>query len=299
MASEPITMLNEYSRLLKAGKGTVFDWAIDPEIGFFKSNGQYLVDFGIYDTLKGLNGGDDCSINYIHTFESFLGIIRFPDVAVLSIIGIIIGFLGLLKFGRYSAKLSFSFTFFMTMNISGFLFHCILPISSKFRIICALVDQGSTGISGMFLAMELYSLYTDRDLFSFDLKRYLLFVWSTMMFSNVTILGEFIYLIGCAAPFFVSFYILVNSNHQRKDRMITKMAQFCFGVVVVAGIYTVFTANVCQSTGSYVNLMSMAFGLSDVAFGSLLLYGLQYYQGPNRNENDQSKAKRKKRKKRE
>merc|ERR1719419_1404351 len=127
--------------------------------------------------------------------------------------------------------MAYSFTFFMTMNIAGFVFHSTLPITSRFRTLSAMIDQASTGLSGGFLALEMYSLFHSADPFPFGIRRYLGLVWFTFTFSLIPVLAEWIYVAGCLAVFLVSLQILViewMNGDRQKHHFATKMAEFCF-----------------------------------------------------------------------
>ena len=278
-----IPMEEEFAKLVEIGKGTVYDWVFSPNFGFFAEFGRYLSDFGWYDDLKILSGGDSCKINYVDSLQDYVGIIRFPMVGVLSIMGIIIGSLGLSAFCRHSAKAAFSFAFFLTMNCSGLFFHCLLPISSKMRVICALIDHASPGVSGIFLSLEMYgileadSILNSCDEFaSFNMLHWLSFVFLTFLLSNIPLLGELIYVTGCGAVRLGSVYVLL-AGKKKEAVFVATLAKCCCLLFVGLGLLLPFNASLCEYSSSTLNMSSLLFAISDIGFVFVLIHGKEYY----------------------
>ena len=299
MSSSYIPMKDEYRKLVELGRNTVHDWVYAPKFGFFSQHGYYIdqIGDGYYDAFKTLTGAGDCQINYVSHPLYNDTIIRLPTIAILSIIGMLIGFIGFIKFTKHSSKLTLSFVFFMFMNISGLLFHSLLPISSKYRIFFALIDKASTGVSGTFLALELLSMlnHSDnkvKDMSTNEIIQSIAIVFILFLLSNIDILSELIYIGGCVAVFCSCLWIIftgfMSNLSDRINSSLMKPARHCVVLFTFWIITTPMNRILCESSGNVVNFMSIIFAISDIGFGIMLYYGLKYFEYE---ENDSKKNK--------
>lgn len=286
-------MADEYNKLVGLERNTVHDWVYAPKFGFFSQHGYYIDQMGYYDAFKTVSGAGDCQINYIPLPLSNDIIVRLPVIAILSIIGMVIGLIGFIKFAKYSSKLTFSFIFFMFMNISGLLFHSLLPISSKYRIFFALIDKASTGVSGTFLALELLSMLNDsgnkiKEMSTNEIIQSIAIVFVLFLLSNIDFLSELIYIGGCVAVFCACCWIILNGYilNKRLNSYLMRPATNCV-ILFTAWIITApMNKILCEASGNMLNFMSIIFAISDIGFGIMLYYGLKYFQSK---ENDSKK----------
>ena len=300
MTSSMIAIQDEYAKLVELGRETIWDWVFYPKFGFFNQHGLYMDKLNLYNYLKIFSGSGYCKINYINIYLFYDIVIRLPSIALLSIIGIIIGFYGFIKFSKHSSKLSFSFIFFMFMNMSGLLFHSLLPLSTKNRIIFRVIDHAATGTSGIFLSLELLSMLNSNNnnnnnkeisFSSSQIAKYIGIVFILFLLSNVGILGELIYITGCASVFVSCCYIQLKSIKNKINSDLRSISIYCMLLFIGLAISTPFNKILCQATYSFINLISILFFISDIGFAIVLYFGIKRFGNGNVNDSDSNKNK--------
>eukprot|EP01083_Nonionella_stella_P071212 191159_1 len=283
-------MENERRFLEETGSNTIGDWMANESFGVMSDVTIALFKrYGKFEKMQHfVNGGTDsepiCKIHYLDIPILNL-IVRFPGVAFLCVIGILIGLKGFIFFKHYSLRFSLAFIFYGGMNLSGLLLHSLIPISNPIRIIFVLGDMACTGVSGVFLCSALLNIkqkstYSPPNSYSVNWKTigmYIAFVLIAFTLSTYRMVGEYIYQIGFNAVLFAGINILIfGLKGNPISPYVYKMGQWTALIIIGIACAVMSPSYLCRYS-SRLNIMLAVFGLTHVGFIAVYHYIAQYY----------------------
>eukprot|EP01083_Nonionella_stella_P112264 330033_1 len=283
-------MENERRLLEQTKSNTIGDWIANESFGVMSDISVALFkNYGKFEQMKHfVNGGTDsesiCKIHYLDIPILDL-IVRFPGVALLCVIGILIGLKGFIFFKNYSLRFSLAFIFYGGMNLSGLLLHSLIPITNPIRIVFVLGDAACTGVSGVFLCSALLNIkqkstYSPPNSYSANWKTismYIAFVIIAFALSTYQVLGEYVYQIGFNAVLFAGINILIcGLKGNPISPYVYKMGQWTALIIIGIACAVVSPSYLCPYN-SRLNIMLPVFGLTHIGFIVTYHYIAQYY----------------------
>eukprot|EP01084_Bolivina_argentea_P219528 372313_1 len=271
------------------GANSLHDYIYHAKYGLVPVHGALIDKLGYYDTLKEFNGGPECKISFF-SMDSMDLMIRFPLTGFMCIIGIIIGIKGFLFFRKYSFKFSVAFIFYASMNTNGLILHSLMPITDQRRWIFALGDKGSTGVSGLFLALGLISIMNKKSSHesSSSKLKFIALICVMFLLCNIPFLDDFIYIFGCDAVFYAGIKIFMFAKKGNKiSQYLVRIGQWTLIILVAILLLAISNTYLCKYK-NYLNLMSGFFAICNIGFVVIYHYIAKYYS---KNKKQQKKEK--------
>eukprot|EP01084_Bolivina_argentea_P316757 549139_1 len=261
---------------------TVHDWVFGPKNGFLRYIGKAQQYLG-----RTHPKGSPFEIPFHKTNTNSI-IIRFPAVGILSIIGFNVGLYGAVTFTQLYRKCHktsilyfvLSNTFFAGMNVSGLIYHCILPNDFYWRYMFRYFDQICTGIADENDEQN----NNNNNQWNNEKHKIYSIMGSAILLPMIhPIFGDIIYITGVIA----SVYNLLQCNIKLRQydddetdnelKYLKTMAKTVLGASAATAIGILGAKQVALWTKGTLNVMRTMFMFGDIGYMFTLYYGMKHY----------------------